>query len=396
MLTAEENEILTRVGPGTPAGELLRRYWHPFCVAKELTENKPIKRVRILGEDLVVFRDRRGRFGLVTEHCTHRGASLAYGFVEEDGIRCAYHGWKFDVLGKCLEQPFEPVGSTYKERVCQRAYPVQKLAGLLWTYMGPMPAPLLPRWDVLVRQDGERQLEIRPLDCNWLQAMENTADVTHTYFLHGHTLHLRGVDNPGVRYYYRPFKKYGFKRFEWGLFKYWTYGGEHPESAMGHPLVFPNILRLWEHGALSMHWRVPVDDTHTLIFRVYFRPSPGGTKLEQTDDPPVKYFPSSKTAEGEYTMDSFAAQDQMAWETQGPIYDRTTEHLGASDRGIVMYRQMLREQIEIVKRGGEPTIGIVRDPSKNQMIEIIVHEDGEPEEDENSYSVIPVMSLKIS
>jgi len=129
MLTREENEILTRVGPGTPAGELLRRYWHALAVAGELTEEKPIKAVKVLGEELAVFRDKGGRYGLVGEHCPHRSASLAFGRVEEEGIRCPYHGWKFDVRGRCLEQPAEPEGSTYKDRVQHKAYPVEKLGG---------------------------------------------------------------------------------------------------------------------------------------------------------------------------------------------------------------------------------------------------------------------------
>src|SRR5687768_17067664 len=155
MLAKEENEKLTRVGPATPAGELLRRYWHPVAVAAELTEEKPIKAVKILGEKLVVFRDRSGRYGLLAEQCAHRMASLAYGRTEADGIRCPYHGWKYDVDGRCLEQPAEPAESTFKDRVRQKAYKIEKLSGLLYAYMGPEPAPLLPRWDVLVREDGK-------------------------------------------------------------------------------------------------------------------------------------------------------------------------------------------------------------------------------------------------
>src|SRR5262245_38414067 len=136
MLTAEENALFTRIGPGTAAGALLRRYWQPLCVAAELND-KPTMRVTVLGEALVAFRDQQGGYGCLAEHCAHRGASLAYGFAEDCGIRCPYHGWKYDAEGHCQEQPFEPAGSTYKERVRQRAYPVQKLGGFLWTYMGP-------------------------------------------------------------------------------------------------------------------------------------------------------------------------------------------------------------------------------------------------------------------
>jgi 5,5'-dehydrodivanillate O-demethylase oxygenase subunit len=386
MLTAEENELLTHIGPGTPAGTLLRRYWHPLCVAAELTPEKPTQRVKIMHEELVAFRDQQGNYGCVAEHCAHRGVSLYYGFVEDCGIRCPYHGWKYATAdGQCLEQPFEPAGSTYKDRIRQKAYPVQKLAGFLWVYMGPEPAPLLPRWDVLVREDGERLLETRPLDCNWLQAMENTVDFTHTYYLHGHTMHLKGIKRGGVAYFYRPIEQYGFKNFEWGIYKYWRYGGERAESAMGIPLIFPNILRVFEDRSLSMHWRVPVDDTHTRIMRVMFKPSADGGRVEQPADPPAAHLDSLKTADGEYDLCDFPAQDKMAWETQGALYDRGTEHLGASDRGITMLRKLLREQIELVQRGGEP-MALVRDPAQNEMIQTLVETKGWPEDD--GYSVV--------
>ena len=162
MLTQAENDTLTRVGPGTPAGELLRRYWHVAAAACELTEEAPVKSVRLLGEDLVLFRmppaagASEARYGLVEEHCPHRLASFKHGLVDCEGIRCIYHGWKFSADGTCLEQPPEGPASSFKDRVRHRAYPVEKLAGLLFAYLGPAPAPLLPRWDVLVREDGRR------------------------------------------------------------------------------------------------------------------------------------------------------------------------------------------------------------------------------------------------
>ena len=198
MLTLEENERLTRVGPGTPAGELLRRYWQALCPVAELTDEKPIKPLRLLGEDLLVFRDGRGRYGLVEARCKHRRVSLTRGFVEDDGIRCAYHGWKYATDGRCIEQPFEPADSRLKDGVRLRAYPVQALGGLLFGYLGPGPAPLLPRWDVLAREDGRRFIQILPLhNCNWLQCEENTADTVHTYYLHGHVASTQGLHDSG-------------------------------------------------------------------------------------------------------------------------------------------------------------------------------------------------------
>src|SRR5436305_6493831 len=144
MLTKEENERLTRVGPGTPGGELLRRYWQPVGGLNELTEESPTKFVRILGEDLVLFRDKKDNVGLLADHCSHRGASLLYGRVEERGISCAYHGWLYDTSGNCLECPAEPAGSMFHLTVKQRAYRAQLLCGLYWAYLGPDPAPFIP------------------------------------------------------------------------------------------------------------------------------------------------------------------------------------------------------------------------------------------------------------
>jgi 5,5'-dehydrodivanillate O-demethylase len=369
MLTQEENERITRVGPGTPCGALLRRYWQPVAIASELTPERPKQRVRILGEELVVFRDADGNYGCLAEHCAHRGVSLYYGFVEDCGIRCPYHGWKYATQdGQCLEQPFEPAGSTYKDRIQQGAYPVQKFAGLLFVYMGPEPAPLLPRWDVCVREDGVRKIEMRPpLDCNWVQAEENTADTVHTYYLHGHMMKTQGR-NDGA-YYYRPIEKYEWSLCEWGVSKKCYYGGDRPEIEIRPPLIFPNILRINAGRLECIHWRVPTDDTHTKIYMVTFLPDPEGRTLPQPEDPPVLYWApdSDFLPNGEYDLTTFYAQDKMAWETQGPLYDRSSEHLGASDRGIVMFRKLLAEQITVVEQGGDP-IALVRDPAKNEVI----------------------------
>jgi 5,5'-dehydrodivanillate O-demethylase len=368
MLSQEMNETLTKVGSGTPCGQLLRRYWQPVCIASELTEEKPKKRVKVMEEDLVIFRDGDGRYGCVAEQCAHRGCSLYYGFIEKGGLRCAYHGWKFDVNGQCLEQPFEPKGSKYKEQICQTSYPVQKLGGLLFIYMGPQPAPMLPRWDVLVREDGYLKLQQHPiLNCNWLQAQENSVDTVHTYYLHGHTMHLKNM--PMAKYYYRPIEKYDFELCEWGMIKRRTFKGEKEvENEKGHPAVFPNMLRVPEGKTHAFHWRVPIDDTHTMIFWAGFVPTEDGSIPERPVEPPVEEMPPLMKEDGEYAMDSFPSQDKMAWETQGPLYDRTKEHLGASDRGVAMWRKLLREQIEIVRGGGEP-MALVRDPAKNEMID---------------------------
>ncbi len=381
MLSKEENDMLTRVGPGTPAGTLLRRYWHPVAVAGELTEEKPIKAVKLLGEKLVVFRlpphagESSPRYGLMAEQCRHRSASLAYGRLDAEGIRCPYHGWKYDVKGRCLEQPAEPPESTYKDEIKQPAYPVQKLAGLLFAYLGPEPAPLLPRWDVLVWENGKRWTVIESvIDCNWLQAMENSVDPSHLYWLHGNSGHL-GKHMPKFQ------EEREFIRFEYGINKRRVTPGKNPGDPPmvdEHPLVFPLTLRHVSgevrgerKGGTIRHnvqIRVPLDDTHTQVYRVNFIPSAERVSADQ--DPPFEYRPL-KHANGEYDMSIVSAQDSMAWETQGPITDRTKEALGVSDRGIVMLRKLIKEQIDLVRKGGDP-MGVIRDPAKNKIIEFNV------------------------
>ena len=158
MLTREENEMLTCVGAGTPAGELLRRYWFPVGVADELTAENPTQLVRILGETLVLFRDKAGRIGIIDDRCAHRGASLCYGRVEERGIACPYHGWLYNIRGHCLETPAEPADSKLHLTVKLKSYPVQKLVGLYWAYLGPLPAPLITNFDIWFRNDGRRKI----------------------------------------------------------------------------------------------------------------------------------------------------------------------------------------------------------------------------------------------
>ncbi len=360
MLTRDENEILTRVGPGTPGGELLRRYWHPVAFVQELTDEYPTRFVRILGEDLVLFRDKSGNVGLLGDHCPHRGASLLYGRVEERGIACAYHGWLFDTKGACLETPAEPTESLFRLTVKHTAYPVQRFIGMYWAYLGPTPAPVIPKYDVWVRKDGRRRLYLQPqLDCNWVQPMENSVDPSHLQVLHqaliarGKTITntTRGLTDEVV--------SFEFHEESYGIIKKRTYANGLVDQ---HPLIFPNILR--QGNATQI--RVPVDDTHTKIFFVRFDPTEDGSIIDDDGDPPVEYVQAYKSPSDEvhpftrFRMDEVQAQDHMAWETQGPLTDRTTERLATADRGIVMYRNMLRREIERVRQGHDPK-GVIRD-----------------------------------
>lgn len=362
MLTQEQNDRLTKVGPGTPCGNLLRRYWQVLCPTGEITAEKPKRRIRILGEDLLVYRGADGKIVCIAGHCLHRRASLFFGFIEPGGIRCCYHGWKFDTQGKCTDRPFEaqtPAG------LCLPAYPVQELGGLLFVYMGPDAerAPLLPRWDVLVRDDGKRNIVVLPEHtCNWLQIQENTVDTVHTYYLHGHMSAVNNLPTLATgRYFYRPIESYDWGLCEWGVTKTCVYGGDKPEIEVRPPLIFPNILRIPEGPVEAMHFRVPIDDTHTRIFWVGLLPGIGkGTSFEYAADEPL--------GDGEKALQTFYGQDRIVWETQGAIFDRTIEVLGATDKGIVMYRRMLAEQIDRVERGEAPTVAVVRDEAQNAMI----------------------------
>ncbi len=374
MLTQEENELLSRVGPGTPAGRLLRRYWHVVAAAADITDENPKKKVRVLGEDLVLYRDRSGAYGLVAEHCSHRGASLFYGFVEEDGIRCAYHGWKYDACGNCLEQPFESPEAGYKEKISHTAYPVVKLAGLLFAYLGPPEKkPVLPRWDILVREDGVKRIEVcQVLRCNWLQAMENSVDPVHTYYLHSHTLKLKG--NPDhVPFHYQPLNKIEFELVvnpSWaGIQKQRFFAGDDARVEAPHPLVFPNMLFVPVRSGYAMHFRTPIDDSNTQIYQFRFRPTVNGSVPAQPENPPVE-FVGTKNEAGKFHMEDFTSQDHMAWETQGPMADRAREHLGESDRGIIIFRKLLRDQIVAVENGEEP-IGINTDSRNDEVIKLI-------------------------
>ena len=379
MLTIEQNERLTKVGPGTPMGELMRRYWHPVAVASDL-DNDPVKPVTLLGESLVLYRDRKGRHGLIDDRCPHRRISLLYGIPEEQGLRCAYHGWMFDETGQCVEMPAEAPDSSFPSRVKITGYPVQELGGLLFAYLGPEPVPLLPRWDLLVMDNVVRDVGVTEIPCNWLQCMENSLDPVHTEWLHGHYYNYvmqqkNQKDDRGDRMVDRVVPhhiKIGFDVFEHGIIKRRVRVGGSEEDAewrLGHPVLFPNILRVgW-----TMQIRVPMDDTHTwhLMYGVY--PAPPGERDYQQGKIPSYQIPMTDDS-GRHITDFVLGQDMAAWVTQGPVAERNLERLGESDQGVILYRRMLAEQMALVEDGGEP-VNVFRDPEKNQFLHIPVEHD---------------------
>ena len=384
MLSKEENEMLTRVGPGTPCGELMRRYWHPVAATVQLAEN-PVRKVRILGEDLVLFRDRSGNLGLIEPRCPHRAMHMAFGIPEEVGLRCPYHGWLFDGTGRCLEQPLAPPDSTFKDRVGIAAYQVQEMGGIIWAYLGPQPVPLLPRMDLCERGHELRQIVGHLLPCNWLQVMENRGDQPHAIYLHGrlfqYALERQGrlTDDPSARY--NATMRQQAERMQRGAYpvvqivpnRYgFTKGmrdSDGPEDVwqLGGPVFFPYLV--YPNGGNSGSMRhdyqigVPIDDTTTwhISYRSYTFPPE--IKVPRQESIPYVEVPI-QDENGTYILDYVLGQDMVAWYEQGQITDRTREHLYEGDKVVIAYRQMLKEQIELVQRGGDP-MNVIRDPAEH-------------------------------
>jgi len=293
--------------------------------------------------------------------------------VDEEGIRCPYHGWKFGASGACLEMPAEPPDSNLLQNVTARAYPVEELGGLLFAYLGPEPPPLLPRYDLFVWDNVLRDIGRALLPCNWLQIMENSVDPHHVEWLHGHHLaHVRGSQGEDVPTHYRRRQiKVGFDLFEYGIVKRRVLEGgskEDDDWKIGHPLVFPIMLRVGSYGQHRFQIRVPVDDTNTMHYwYACYQPADG---VEPPVQPEIPLYDVPWLDEnGEHIVDFVDGQDIMAWVTQGPIADRTREILGSSDRGIALYRRLLLDQVEVVRNGNDP-LGVIRDPERNTIIEL--------------------------
>src|ERR1700677_3115493 len=316
--TQSQNERLTQIGPGTPMGNLLRRYWHPIGAAIELDVN-PVKAVRFFGENLTLGRDAAGGFALTAAHAE---------------------------------------------------YPVQELGGLLFAYLGPQPAPLLPRWDILVQDDLDRAVEIVALPCNWLQCMDNSVDPVHFEFLH-----VRFGNYERARLGKPPIMdpaqhlKIAFDLYRFGIMKRRLLEGSSEDCddwTTGHPLIFPNLLAVGQTGEASFQYRIPVDDVNTIQigYRTLAR-KPGAEPKSIT----VRYLNLFEADEPPYG-DTIPKQDFIAWVAQGPIADRTQEHLTAGDTGVILYHKLLLDNVQRIERGEDP-MALVRDPAENEpMIRI--------------------------
>lgn len=364
MLTPEKNESLTRVGPGTDMGEVLRRHWHPIAGIDEL-EREPIKPLRLLGEDLVVFQDLQGRYGLVQRHCAHRRADLSLGFVEAQGLRCSYHGWHYASNGRCLAQPYEDqVDPTHRlrARASLKAYEVRAKAGLLWAYLGPQPAPELPDWEAFHWPHGFVQAVFSQVPCNWLQAQENSIDPVHFEWMHANwSRRMRGHTDG----YAPTHLKLAFEEFANGfIYKRITEdsGADHPLWTVGRVCLWPNGFFLGDH----FEWRVPVDDENTLNVTWSFIRVPREAEPYVQAHIPTWHAPV-RDAQGRWITSHIINQDIVAWAGQGRIADRTRETLGASDHGVALMRRQLFQDIEAVRAGRDPK-GVMRDATANQRV----------------------------
>jgi len=370
MLDEATNRTLTQVGAGTPMGELLRRYWHPVAAVAEL-EDHPVKPVRLLGEDLALYRDRGGNYGLLDRHCAHRRADLACGFVEERGLRCHYHGWRYDHTGRCIEQPYEDTadpGSRYKERIRIKAYKVEALAGLLWAYLGPEPAPLTPNWEPFTWANGFVQIVFSEVPCNWFQAQENSVDPVHFEWLHDNWgARLREDSGPYAPRHLR----IEFEEFEYGIIYRRIREGadEHnPLWTIGRVCLWPNALFTGNH----FEWRVPVDDATTLSVGWFFSRVPAEREPYAQKRIPYWTSPVKDPRTGRWITSHLMNQDFVAWAGQGTIADRGREHLGRSDRGVVMMRRRFLSDLELIAKGGGDPKAVIRDAGVNECVPLPV------------------------
>ncbi|UAJ12598.1 aromatic ring-hydroxylating dioxygenase subunit alpha [Polymorphobacter megasporae] len=360
-MDATQNELLTRVGPGTPMGEVLRRYWFPVAGVSEFATDR-IKAIRLLGEDLVLYRDLSGAFGLVERQCAHRRADLSYGFVEKCGLRCSYHGWTYDETGQCVAMPFEDTvvpQAKYKDKIRITAYPVRAHAGLLWTYMGPSPAPELPDWEPFNWSNGFRQIVISELPCNWLQAQENSIDPVHFEWMHMNW----GRRQEDVEAELGPkHMQIAFDEFEFGLIYRRMREDlmeKHSMWTVGRVCLWPNAFYLGDH----FEWRIPIDDENMLSIGWMFNRVPNEQEPFDQASIPTWRGPIADPATGRWYSKHVMNQDFVAWVGQGKIADRTKEKLGLSDRGIQMLRKQLLDDVAAIARGDDPK-GIIRDPAK--------------------------------
>ncbi len=387
MLNQEQNDALTRIGADRPAGKVLRRYWMPAALSDELIGSRPVVPVTLLGERLVLFRDQSGELGLIGRHCPHRGADLCFGRLEDNGLRCPFHGWHFDVSGQCVEQPAEPEGSLMHTQIRTDAYPVIERSGVVWAYLGPGDPPPLPEFDCFRAPDSHVFAFKGLWECNWLQALEVGIDPAHASFLHrflqdedpkeAYGKQFRdtsdGSDMPMTRVlreFPRPEIRVEETDYGLRLIALRDLKNGHMHVRVTNQ-IFPCAIHIPLSNTMTItQWHVPVDDETCYwysVFTSYADPVDKVTMREQRlkehrlpDYAPLKnkrnnygYDPEEQERETYTGMGlDINVHDQWAVESMGRIQDRTKEHLGRSDIGITRYRRMLRQALSHVQANG--------------------------------------------
>ena len=393
MMTQEQNDTVTRVGAGTPCGTLMRRYWQPAALVEELAGPRPLKAVKLLGQDFVLFRDASGRYGLLDRDCPHRGADLAFGRLEAGGLRCAFHGWLFDADGQCLDTPAEPEGSRLCATIKQRAYPVIARSGILWCYLGQDTPPAFPDLDCFVAPDSHVFAFKGLIDCNWLQALEVGIDPAHASFLHrffededvsaSYGKQFRGASADSdlpmtriLREYDRPIINVERTEFGLRLIALREIDRERTHVRVTNQLFPHGFVIPMDRSMTITQWHVPVDDTSCYWFAIFTSFAAPVDKARMREQRLALYelphYKARRNKSNDYGFDpdeqasqtytgmgsDINVHDQWVVESMGPIQDRTREHLGRSDKGIVMYRRLLREQIEKALAGDEVLLAL--------------------------------------
>jgi len=407
MLTKEENDLLTQAGRGTPCGKLMRRYWQPAALSEELPLGGAPLPVRLLGEDLVLFRDDQGQPGLLDIHCPHRGADLSYGRLEDGGLRCIYHGWLFDARGRCLDMPGEPRGGgEHKDSIRLRAYPCQERAGIVFAYLGPGEPPLLPAYEILTVPEEHRFVCKVFSECNYLQGNEGNIDPVHLSFLHrifDDSLARSGRPTPYTKVKgsdtsinqllserLAPAIEVEVKDFGLRIYNWRPVENGNAYLRVSN-FVMPNLSAVpgeTQGAGYLVNWHVPIDDEHHWKYMIVFsREAPlDQEKFRQRYASEISsgYRPI-RNQENRYLQDRqemnskscagfgpfFPAHDLYATESQGPIQDRTREHPVSSDKAIVAARKLLLQAIQDVQQGREPA-HVARDPKMNRFPGLVV------------------------
>jgi phthalate 4,5-dioxygenase oxygenase subunit len=405
-MLAEENDLLTRTGAGTPCGELMRRYWQPAALAEELPSGGAPVPITLFGEELVLFRDDRGQLGLIDGHCAHRGADLSYGRLEDGGLRCIYHGWLYDVNGKILDMPGEEDGGkSFRDSICHKAYPVEEHGGVIFSYMGPGKPPAFPSYQFLNASPDRSFATKLYSDCNYLQGNEGNIDLAHLSFLHynyktparyGVGAELKELNSRGAA----PGKEtHDAELTEYGVRSYKVWRGAKPGFYHLYvtEFVLPNLTTFggagYAMGGYSVNWHVPIDDNrHWKYTFMYSTKDPiSAETLRRNRAQMTPDYRSIRNKVNRYEQDRssmrsegysgmaliFQVHDLCVTEGMGPIIDRTKEHLTPMDRAIIAARKLLLKSIADLQEGREPA-NVVRSMGQNP-IRLVACEDLVPE-----------------